>query len=200
MDILLIMGAEALILLLLLLPGIVLLELLIARKHEVTPGHRVGVVIFSLFILGMLIVTGVPSLAYIRFEPNINLKPFASWANLGGQYTANVILFLPFGFFLPCLWSRYRSFTPAAAGCLFSLAIELAQIFNFRSTDIDDLLMNTLGAAAGGLLYALTAKAVKRTDKEKPASANESMAEPVILLLLLWTGYFLLFPLVSAWI
>ena len=31
----------------------------------------------------------------------------------------------------------------------FSLSIELCQLFNRRNTDIDDLMMNTLGAVIG---------------------------------------------------
>ena len=37
----------------------------------------------------------------------------------------------------------------AAAGFLFSLAIELGQLFNRRCSDINDLLMNVLGAIVG---------------------------------------------------
>ena len=51
----------------------------------------------------------------------------------------------------------YISFFPqlVAAGVLTSGMIELLQLFCFRATDIDDLLMNTLGAVIGFLLSIL---------------------------------------------
>lgn len=40
-------------------------------------------------------------------------------------------------------------------GFCFSLLIETDQLFNRRATDIDDLIMNTLGTALGFLIYRL---------------------------------------------
>ena len=40
-------------------------------------------------------------------------------------------------------------------GMLSSLAIEIMQLFNWRVSDIDDLLMNTLGAVIGFFLFRL---------------------------------------------
>lgn len=38
---------------------------------------------------------------------------------------------------------------------IFSLIIEISQLFNFRTTDINDLMMNTLGTAVGYGLYSM---------------------------------------------
>ena len=43
-------------------------------------------------------------------------------------------------------------------GLGMSLVNELLQLFTFRAVDIDDLLMNTLGAAAGYLIWRLLQK------------------------------------------
>ena len=40
-------------------------------------------------------------------------------------------------------------------GFLASLSIETIQLFIDRGTDLDDLILNTVGAAAGYLLYRL---------------------------------------------
>ena len=62
-------------------------------------------------------------------------------------------MFLPFGFLLPVLWQSCRSWkTTTLAGFATSALIELLQLFCFRATDVDDLLMNTLGAFLGYLL------------------------------------------------
>jgi glycopeptide antibiotics resistance protein len=68
----------------------------------------------------------------------------------------NIIMFLPLGFFLPLLWKKFSS--PKAAvifGAFLSLAIEITQSFSFRGADIDDILLNTIGALAGYGLYRL---------------------------------------------
>ncbi|APT85723.1 hypothetical protein CAQU_12535 [Corynebacterium aquilae DSM 44791] len=66
----------------------------------------------------------------------------------------NVILFLPIGFLLALLWRGaprlLRSVT--IAGFFGSLTIEIMQyIFRLGYSDIDDLILNTAGAALGGL-------------------------------------------------
>ena len=62
-------------------------------------------------------------------------------------------MFLPFGFLLPVLWQSCRSWkTTTLASFATSALIELLQLFCFRATDVDDLLMNTLGALLGYLL------------------------------------------------
>ena len=64
-------------------------------------------------------------------------------------------MFIPLGFLLPCLWPRLRSFgrfLPAIVAII--VVIELTQLFTLLgSCDIDDLLLNTIGAVIGfGLL------------------------------------------------
>ena len=48
-------------------------------------------------------------------------------------------------------------------GFLFSLFIEAAQLFSFRATDIDDLLMNTMGTWLGYLLFLAINRIFPRT-------------------------------------
>ena len=74
------------------------------------------------------------------------------WRQLGG----NLLLFFPLGLLAPSVWPRLRRFVPAllcaAAG---SAAIEGAQYFLGRMTDVDDLLLNTAGAGLGWLCWFL---------------------------------------------
>lgn len=68
--------------------------------------------------------------------------------NIGG----NVALFLPLGFLLPMVWTGFRRLPRAAAfGACVSLLIEVSQLFNYRATVTDDLLLNTCGAVLGYL-------------------------------------------------
>ena len=71
----------------------------------------------------------------------------------------NLVLFLPFGFLLPVLWDKFRSFkrTVLLAVCLI-IAIESVQYFIGRSCDIDDLILNALGTALGYGIYCVLHK------------------------------------------
>ncbi len=70
----------------------------------------------------------------------------------------DIILFLPFGFLLPIAIRKLRTSVQATTilGMLFSLAIETSQfVFTFRVSNIDDVMLNTLGAFIGALLIKL---------------------------------------------
>jgi glycopeptide antibiotics resistance protein len=93
----------------------------------------------------------------LNFPPDeMNLIPFL-WITQGVRpYLENIVLFIPLGFMLPSLWKKYEALWKTALfGFIFSLIIELSQLFNNRVTDIDDLLMNTLGAFIGWAIFRL---------------------------------------------
>lgn len=69
----------------------------------------------------------------------------------------NVIAFMPFGFFLPVIWQRTKHwYTTTLLGFTVSLCIETAQLgFRVGSFDVDDLVLNTIGALAGYLVFCM---------------------------------------------
>jgi len=105
--------------------------------------------------------------------PDLNLAPFRSiMASVRGigmlgtsvfvrNWLGNLLLLLPLGVMAPLLWSRFRR-APQAIGLFIavSLSIELAQfigsflVFRIRwkSADIDDLIVNVVGALLGFLV------------------------------------------------
>ena len=107
--------------------------------------------LFVLYLCEMFDVVGIPAIQYIRWEPNISLIPFSDETHwLGVQRVLNAVMFAPLGFLLPVLWRGCRKWSVTTlAGFLLSLTIEVLQMFCFRATDVDDLLMNTLGAFLG---------------------------------------------------
>ena len=107
--------------------------------------------LFVLYLCEMFDVVGIPAIQYIRWEPNISLIPFSDETGwLGVQRVLNAVMFAPFGFLLPVLWCKCRKWkVTVLAGFLLSLTIEILQMFCFRATDVDDLIMNTLGAGFG---------------------------------------------------
>ena len=90
---------------------------------------------------------------------------FAMFTNLFG----NVIIFMPFGFFMP-MASRYRScFSAVFYSFGLSLCVETFQLLTkVGSFDVDDLLLNTIGGLAGYVIFAVCAVIRRRyADKEK---------------------------------
>lgn len=97
------------------------------------------------------------------------LGPFAVFANLLG----NVLIFVPFGFFLP-MASKHRSFLSAVFYSLeLSLCVEVFQLFTkVGSFDVDDLLLNTVGGVVGYFLFVICntirrRHGIKKTRKTK---------------------------------
>jgi glycopeptide antibiotics resistance protein len=78
-----------------------------------------------------------------------------------GDVIANLLLFLPFGFFgmrtLPHGWSRRRRWLAVGLGGLaLSLTVESLQTFiPFRVTNAYDVIWNTLSTGLGGALALL---------------------------------------------
>lgn len=97
---------------------------------------------------------------YIEYSDRLN-----SFENLVG----NVVVFIPYGMLLPAIWKRFRNFADTfLAALLFSLAIEVFQLFSaFGAFDVDDVMLNCAGAVAGYLIYMLVEKINYWITKEK---------------------------------
>ena len=69
----------------------------------------------------------------------------------------NIVLFFPFGILLPLLFRNLRSFSKIVAiTFVISLCLELIQLFAILGNfDVDDLLLNVLGASLGFGTYIL---------------------------------------------
>ncbi|MDD3137981.1 MAG: VanZ family protein [Lachnospiraceae bacterium] len=93
------------------------------------------------------------------WEYRNELGIFAVIANLVG----NVMIFVPFGFFLP-MASRYRSFfSTLFYSFSVSLCVEVFQLLTkVGSFDVDDMLLNTLGGVIGYILFSIC-NAIRRS-------------------------------------
>lgn len=169
--------------------------------------HLIWVYIFLLYIYLALSKAGIGSLwdigeysEIIRLQ-EINLIPFRSSGIL--TYILNIIMFMPLGFLLPLIWKDFRSFAKVFyTGLGFSLAIEICQLFNHRATDIDDLLMNSLGAILGYFIWVCISSLVESIKEKlvflsKSIDSNTSISldknEAIIYLLLAILSEFLLY-------
>lgn len=178
------------------LPFLILYTVFSRRQHRFgdknTISHFFTLLIFVFYVFGVLYITGAGTLydaLRLGLDGELNLMPFAGSTFTMG-YILNVFLFLPLGFLLPLVWPKTNRFWCILAfGLAFTLLIEASQLLNFRSTDIDDIMMNTLGAVLGFLLYRLAA----RLFGWKPKRLHYTSWEPVIYIIGMFLGRFFLF-------
>ena len=100
----------------------------------------------------------------VNLIPFVNLGDYESKRELLLNVIGNTAMFIPSGIVLPIVYKKLDSFWKVVlAGSALSLIIELLQLpFFERTTDIDDLLLNTLGVAIGYAIFALVRKIIRR--------------------------------------
>ena len=110
--------------------------------------------LFSLYLCVIYRLTGLPDITYFRWDPDFSLIPFIGMPGDLRSTALNVLLFLPLGIGLPLLWKRYDSLRDTVLlGLFLSIAIETAQLFTYRATDINDLITNVSGTLLGYFVY-----------------------------------------------
>ena len=145
--------------------------------------HRIGLWLFAFYVAGLVAVPGVFQLLFMKpvFAPYFNFELFIDIFACPMQYLLNFFLFVPMGFLVPLLWKQYRTENHVLLfGFGTSFAIEVLQMFCGRTTDVDDLLMNTLGALIGYWMFLVaerqTSFCLLRRNKTAEAGAAVSRA------------------------
>ena len=116
-------------------------------------------IIFILYLTAMCFLVGFPSVTGIKIDWSYNIIPFYGMLNDITNSYLNILLFIPLGIFVPCLWPEYRSMMKTVGlGLMTSLGIEILQIFTFRATDINDVITNVAGTMIGYLIGRLIIK------------------------------------------
>lgn len=165
-------------------------------KSRVSKSYLVWVWIFLFYLWMVFDVTGIGTLGdilrYVKMGENpviggYNFMPFDS---MGIGFFLNIIMCMPLGFLLPFVFKECRKCSRTVlTGAAFSLLIELSQIFNFRATDVDDLLTNTCGALMGYLIWRVSVNLFG----ERLNSASEEKHEAMKYILLAAAGVFFLY-------
>lgn len=103
----------------------------------------------------------------------MNLLPFTFLTDRYDGWLINVVgnilMFVPVGIVWPVCFKKLDTYGKAVlAGGGFSLFIELTQLcFYDRSTDIDDLILNTAGAAIGAAIYFFIKRAAAKNSTQR---------------------------------
>ena len=113
-------------------------------------------------------------ISFIQKISGINLIPFKTiFYYLGGNQSltvsvqnilGNILAFSPLGFLLPILFNKYKKLKNIFfISVSVSLSIEIIHLFlNIGSCDIDDLILNVLGAILGFCVYKVITTMVKK--------------------------------------
>ena len=110
-------------------------------------------ILFSLYLAAICFLVGFPNIAGMRIVLSHNFIPLRGMLTDITNSYLNVLLFIPLGIFVPCLWPEYRSMMKTVGlGLMTSLGIEILQIFTFRATDINDVITNVAGTMIGYLI------------------------------------------------
>ena len=114
---------------------------------------------FVLFFTLMPVISSIPFMFNHKYTP-MNLVPFIDVMYGRGdffrQVALNVIMTIPFGFLFPLINNRDSKLLKTILYTfLLSLSIELLQplISGTRSSDITDIITNTLGGILGYVMY-----------------------------------------------
>ena len=143
--------------------------------------------LFILYMIALTIQIITPkyiiNFSGIELKPddldNINIIPFYLFVDLYNECIVlknfdylfinifgNILLFIPIGIFLPLLWNiEYKKVL--LYGILFSIFVEIIQIWLPRVTDIDDVILNNIGVYIGILIHK---KYINKTNKQKRKS------------------------------
>lgn len=91
----------------------------------------------------------------INLLPFVNMSDYEIIGEVILNFVGNTLMFVPVGIVYPIVYKRLNTHKKViAAGVGFSLAIEILQLpFYDRVSDIDDLILNSLGYVLGYLIY-----------------------------------------------
>lgn len=139
--------------------------IIIIRNKKINIKREILLYVFFLFLLGLyaVAITGDFSIKNISLS-KINIIPFKIIKDTIYEtfklnnpsyfiisFLGNIFIFIPIGLLISLIWN-IKDKKVILIGFLISLSIELTQIFLKRTTDIDDLILNTLGVIIGLLI------------------------------------------------
>ena len=130
-------------------------------------------VMFVIWTVAMILLRGKPKRATAIAGAVVSVLLIVSMvAEIPGIYRSmqlNIILFMPFGMSLSFILPEKLRLKPLVTVCIalmISVTIEVCQyIFNIGMSEVDDVIMNTLGAAIGTLSYLLVSLILKKINK-----------------------------------
>lgn len=154
------------------------LRRLVKKGRRPGPYREWALLLFFMFLAGLFALTLTPAgfwgaiLAGRRprlplpFQGGVNLIPLRRswqllcyyvrndlWTAVWVNFPGNIVMFMPVGFFAGLLLDKPRWWKGTLLTAGVSLFIEIFQLFISRGTDVDDLILNTLGGLLGYVAF-----------------------------------------------
>ena len=180
-------------------------EIILCRYYKrkgmvVSKGFVLGFQILMLYLTAVLCITGAGGMGDVAREglSQFDLSCFTVPPFLWNPYgfgtlgrISNAVMFMPLGIMCPLLWKNGADFKKTVIiGLMLSALIEISQLFNFRTSDWDDIAMNTIGAAAGYLIFKLFLKNCGFFAIDNKREFLFSKNSPVFVTLMIFIMYF----------
>jgi glycopeptide antibiotics resistance protein len=157
------------------------------------------IIVLFIYVMGLISVTLLPFYSHVSIKPTANLIPVFNtikdistipvtmktfmikfWIiNIFG----NLILLAPLAAIAPMIFKKFRNFKATAILCLLvSVSIEFLQYLsmfcgNYRSVDIDDIILNTLGSMIGFGIYKLYINIISKSKYKFQSICKEESYE-----------------------
>ena len=126
---------------------------------------KILLIMLAMYLAHLFYAFLSPTYFFRRFAfstERMNLVPFRAlkeWLANPINFFGSVLFFMPIGFFEVLLHPdrsrKWQLLFSAATAFILSLFLEFAQCFNYRVPDVDDIILNTIGASLGSLLCML---------------------------------------------
>lgn len=134
-----------------------IVEIIIQMKEEkITWGHRIILFILGIYLTLIFSATVSPVYGFsIKFPEwkSVNIIPFRVLTTVASNplnFFGNIIMFIPYGCLLVLLSKKCQKiYITTLAGAKLSFLIEFLQLFGSRGSDIDDIILNTIGTICG---------------------------------------------------
>ena len=158
------------------------------KKEKISWNHLILLFTLAIYLTIIFSVTVSPvygfSFKILKFD-KVNLIPFQVIKTIYSNplnFFGNIIMFIPFGCLLVLLSKKYQKiYVTILAGANLSSQIEVLQLFGSRSTDIDDIILNTFGTICGYCIGIILKK------KNRRKSHNETGSIRVLIMIMLIT-------------
>jgi len=141
------------------------------RGERISWLHRLLRLALGVNLLLVFLITIPPGsgLSFGGIRGTLNLIPFRVLETVGENpwnFFGNILMFMPFGAFLVLFSNRCGKLRiTALTGSVISVAIEVLQLFTLRGTDIDDVILNTIGTCLGYFVGRCLIAAIPRLGK-----------------------------------
>lgn len=171
---------------LIVLPFVVVYRVIVWRRREKKNNlnREIAVIAFLAYCIGLFSQTIIPKWQYSATTIDVTTEKYNAvntelfrvitetynaivyidlWEPFLINFLGNIVMFIPIGFFVSLLFRRGDLwYVNIFIGFLLSLMIEILQLPQMRSSDVDDLWLNTLGTLIGWAIIPIVPERIRR--------------------------------------